>query len=495
MAGLRPVPESPPRAVIYIRQSIARDESVSPALQESACREYARQHGYQVTEVLEDLGISGRTWKRPAVVKTMELIETGHADVILLWKWSRISRSRRDWAIAADRVDVAGGRIESATEAVDVATATGRLTRGVLVEFAAFESDRMGEVWKEVQAKRLAEGRTPSGLPKAGYVWNHDEQVHQVDAVAGPALAEAYERYIAGEGFRPLAKWLNELRIPTTSGNLWSSTSLIRVMDAGFGAGHITWQGKTHPGIHEPLISPQMWQAYQDARAARHYVAPRTKVSKYLLTGILQCARCEGPMTGNKGNGRGDSYRCSLHKARGPMACTATSVQARIVEGKLVDWLRTVAEDVSTASIAAVESSARRLSAEGEVTRLSKELTRIDDAMRRLTVQVAEGLVAEAAYAGAWADLQDKRTAVEQRLEAQARLARKVDVDHQAVASGLLGDWDVLPLEVKRELLKSLVGGLRANTGGVGGKPGHRGAVSLATVEVLPAWSEEWLSI
>lgn len=495
MATLRPVPESPPRAVIYIRQSIARDESVSPALQESACREYARQRGYQVTEVLEDLGISGRTWKRPAVVRTMELIETGQADVILLWKWSRISRSRRDWAIAADRVDVAGGRIESATEAVDVGTATGRLTRGVLVEFAAFESDRIGEVWKEVQAKRLAEGRTPSGLPKAGYIWNHAEQVHEVDPVAGPALAEAYERYIAGEGFRPLAKWLNESRILTTNGNLWSSTSLIRVMDAGFGAGHITWKGKTYPGIHEPLISPATWQAYQDARAARHYVPPRTKTSKYLLTGILRCARCGGPMTGNKGNGRGDSYRCSLHKTRGPMACTATSVQTRIVEGKLIDWLRTVAEDVNTASIAAVESSARRLSAEAEVTRLSKELARLDGAMRRLTVQVAEGLVAEAAYTGAWADLQEKHTAVQQRLEGQARLARQVDVDHQAIASGLLEDWDVLPLEVKRELLKSLLGGLRVNVGGGRGMTGHRGAVSLATVDVLPAWAGEWLTI
>lgn len=36
------------QAIIYARQSISREESISLELQESACRQYAEQHGYEI---------------------------------------------------------------------------------------------------------------------------------------------------------------------------------------------------------------------------------------------------------------------------------------------------------------------------------------------------------------------------------------------------------------------------------------------------------------
>ena len=161
-AQLRPVPDTPPRAVLYLRQSTYREESISLELQETAGRDHAARQGYVVVDVLADPGISGRTWRRPAVQAAMDMLEGGRADVIVLWRWSRLSRNRKDWALAADRADVAGGRIESATEPNDV-TAAGRFARGVMTEMAAFESERIGEQWREVQASRVARG-----LPRAG---------------------------------------------------------------------------------------------------------------------------------------------------------------------------------------------------------------------------------------------------------------------------------------------------------------------------------------
>lgn len=80
--------------------------------------------------VESDPGISGRTWQRRGVVAAMSALESGDVQVIVLWRWSRLSRSRRDWALAADRADVAGGRIESATEPNDT-SAAGKFGRGV----------------------------------------------------------------------------------------------------------------------------------------------------------------------------------------------------------------------------------------------------------------------------------------------------------------------------------------------------------------------------
>ena len=146
---LHAVPETAPRAVLYLRQSVAREESISLELQEIAGRRYCEQRGYEVVEVLADPGISGRTWARPAVQHAVRMIEARDVDVIVVWKWSRLSRSRRDWAVAVDRVEGAGGRLESSTEPVDTTTSTGRFTRGMLAELAAFESERIGDTWRE----------------------------------------------------------------------------------------------------------------------------------------------------------------------------------------------------------------------------------------------------------------------------------------------------------------------------------------------------------
>ena len=49
------------------------------------------------------------------------MIEHGQADAIVVWRWSRVSRNRLDWAVAVDRVEAAGGALESATEAARIA--------------------------------------------------------------------------------------------------------------------------------------------------------------------------------------------------------------------------------------------------------------------------------------------------------------------------------------------------------------------------------------
>ena len=127
MRNLRPVTAAQPRAIIYLRQSVAKDDSISIEMQEIACRDYCDRMGYAVVDVKDDPGISGRLWtKRPKVQLVMDALERGEADVVVLWKWSRLSRSRKDWALAIDRADLAGGRIESATEPIDTATASGR---------------------------------------------------------------------------------------------------------------------------------------------------------------------------------------------------------------------------------------------------------------------------------------------------------------------------------------------------------------------------------
>src|SRR6185437_8859213 len=198
VGGGRPVDERP-RAISYIRVSTAHDDMVSPDIQRAANQRWAESCGYQIVKEIPDLDLTGRFWKRRRAEEAVGLVEAGEADVILVWKWSRLARNRLDWALALDRVERAGGRLESSTEPVDTSTSTGRFTRGMLAELAAFESDRIGDVWKDVHRRRTSAGLPANGRPRFGYQVIDGQ--FTPDPETGPLLAELYRRFISGESF------------------------------------------------------------------------------------------------------------------------------------------------------------------------------------------------------------------------------------------------------------------------------------------------------
>lgn len=331
------------RAVLYLRQSVYREESISLELQEHEGREYARRRDYDVVAVEEDAGISGRVWdKRPAVQRVMAMIEAGEADVIVLWKWSRLSRRRLDWAVAADRVESAGGRIESATEPLDVSTSTGRLARGMLTEFAAFESERIGDVWRETHARRIRNGLPATGRPRFGYTYSR-EAGFQPDPTTGPVLAEMYRTYIQGQSVYALVAELNAGPTRPVAGygpksdGRWSDRTVRRVLDSGFGAGLLRIGDEHHPGVHTPVITLEEWEAYLEARARRRNYR-RIERSEYLLSGLLRCA-CGSTMTaGQFGHARTPKYRCkAAHEKR---RHAGGYVTAALAEEFVMDWVR-----------------------------------------------------------------------------------------------------------------------------------------------------------
>ncbi|MGQ7788154.1 recombinase family protein [Nesterenkonia sp. K-15-9-6] len=445
---------TPPRAVLYLRQSTYREESISLELQETAGRDYARQQGYKVVAVESDPGISGRTWKRPAVQRVMSLVEDGQAEVIILWKWSRWSRSRLDWAVAADRVEQAGGRIESATEPIDVSTSTGRLARGMLTEFAAFESERIGDVWREAHERRVRAGRPANGKPRFGYNYDPDDGFTP-DPVTGPVLAEMYRRYLAGESFYSLVRWANDGPTQPVSGygpssdGLWSDRTLRRVLDSGFGAGYFTHRGELIKGAHEPVITEDEWAEYQARRATRR-VRRRSERSQYLLSGLIRCACGSTMNAGLFGHAKTPKYRC---KAAGDKrAHTGGYVTATVVEGAVLTWLQQVAEDI-TAEAGKVEPPKPKRTG-GEVAKLRRRLVKLQSRLDALTVRYLDEEVTRGTYERIRQQTEDEMG----RVEAAVRAATVEEVrPARSLVPDLLRDWDQLSVEVRRDMLTRLI--------------------------------------
>ncbi len=172
--------------------------------------------GYEVIEELADIDESGRKWDGRKIETAVTMLEYGVADVLVVARWSRLSRNRVDWALAMDRIEKAGGRVESAIEPVDGATSAGKFTRNIFAEQAAFESDRQGDYARAMHTRRVREGLPTDGQARFGYLRQGREYVP--DPVTGKILALMYRRYIAGQNFTEITQWLIKLDAQTVGG-------------------------------------------------------------------------------------------------------------------------------------------------------------------------------------------------------------------------------------------------------------------------------------
>jgi len=447
MRALRPVPDSPPRAVLYLRQSVARDDSISIELQEIAGRDYAAQHGYEIVAVEIDEGLSGRNWsKRPAVQRVMDMIESKDADIIILWKWSRLSRNRRDWAIAADRVDVAGGRIESATEPIDTATASGRFARGVMTEYAAFQSEQIGEQWNEVHQRRLSLGLPPNGVIPWGWI-SHKTWIEPHPERA-PIVRELYERYLSGNGWNALADWMNSTSHRSPRGKAWTSITIRALMNSPIHAGKVMYRGEVQDGAHDGIISDETWAAYKAMREQRSTMRQRT--SEYLLSSLVWChcgKKRSGKITRNKRT-NGTEYQVYSYVCLGSSHPKGSIVTHRI-DDAVAGWLK--------AEVNSPATPPKRKTPGLERKRISREITALETQLTKATRQLLSEVISEAAYKLTVAEIEAEQAALKAELDAHRPVATLTREMCLTGSEDLINSWEVISLEAKQKVARSAI--------------------------------------
>lgn len=465
------------------------DDLLSPDLQRTAIEAYAGQTGKVVTEWIEALDESGSQARSPwwrRLDEAVGWVEDGRVDGILVWKFSRAARHRRKWAVALDRVELAGGVLESATEQLDTRTSTGRLARGMLAELAAWEAEVKGEQWREVATNRLARGLPASGRSRFGYV-KRDDGVFAPDPQLAPVIVALYERYVQGDTFVTLAAWLHEQGVTTSGGATWTPSHVRQMLDSGFAAGLLRHNGETHHGVHEAIVSPALWADYQRVRATARRMPPRTRGAVHPLAGLIKCGVCGGPacreVKPGKRPGLGPyvRYRCCARNTFATACPASKSISAEAAIDGVKAWLQTVAGPLDQRARALADQKARATRVRADAGKAQRELDRLDAAIAQLAVQAAQGLLPGHSYAIAADELVQQRAAAEEELRRAQEDAHALAQPAARTARSLLGSWDELvavdPKGV-RDVLAALIARVEIH-------PGEQGR---NVVRVIPRW-------
>ncbi|MFF4119000.1 recombinase family protein [Streptomyces sp. NPDC001714] len=517
----------------YIRVSTWREEKISPELQETALRAWARRTGRRLLEpLIIDLDATGRNFKRK-IMSGIQRVEKGEARGIAVWKFSRFGRNDLGIAVNLARLEHAGGQLASATEDIDVRTAVGRFNRRILFDLAVFESDRAGEQWKETHQWRRAHGLPATGGKRLGYIWHprriphptklgewttQDER-YEVDPSAREDIETLWSRKLgigqpAPDGYGSLAAWLNALGYRTGNGNPWRDDSLRRYMQAGFPAGllrvhdpdcHCDYTANggrctrwIHiDGAHEAIIAPETWERYEAHSAERRSIAPRARNPLYPLTGLARCGGCrEGAAntSARRAAGRILGYALACGQSRNGLCDNPVWVQRAIVEDEVRTWLaREVAEDIDAEPPTPIpEPRDERAAAGRERERLQAEETRLTNALTNLAVDRAKNPEAypEGVFEAARARILKDKKAVTDALEEAAQVeAMPQRAELVPLAVGLLEEWGTFEAAETNRILRSLIRRVVV-TRGAAGRKGVEGS-GQTTIEIHPLWKPD----
>ena len=98
-----------------------------------------------VSNRYDDGGFSGGNLERPALQRLIADIEAGRIDVVVVYKIDRLSRSLMDFAKLVEVFDRNSVTFVSITQSFNTTTSMGRLTLNILLSFAQFEREVIGE--------------------------------------------------------------------------------------------------------------------------------------------------------------------------------------------------------------------------------------------------------------------------------------------------------------------------------------------------------------
>ncbi|NOG74016.1 recombinase family protein [Roseicella sp. DB1501] len=268
------------RCAVYTRKST--DEGLDKEFntldaQREACEAYItsqRAEGWiLVRDRYDDGGFSGGTLERPALKRLLADIERDLVDVIVVYKIDRLSRSLMDFAKLVEAMEAHGVTFVSVTQSFNTTTSMGRLTLNILLSFAQYEREIIGERIRDKVAASKARGMWMGGKVPLGYDVADRKLV--VNAAEAPRVRRVFELFVeTGSGVEAVRR-LQAEGVASKSGKLLGKGDVYKALNLRTYIGEVTHKGNIYRGEHDAIVPRDLW----DRAHAILQVSPRSRAA------------------------------------------------------------------------------------------------------------------------------------------------------------------------------------------------------------------------
>src|SRR2546430_8790987 len=273
------------RCAVYTRKSSEEgleQDFNSLHAQRDACEAFIRSQrgeGWRLVETgYDDGGLSGGTLERPALRQLFADIAQHRVDTVVVYKIDRLTRSLMDFAKIVELFDRHGVTFVAVTQQFNTTTSMGRLTLNILLSFAQFEREVIGERVRDKIAASKKKGMWMGGMPPLGYDVKDRKLV--LNKNEARTVVDIYRRYLVLKSVRDLHDELADAGIrskrrvrpdgTTYGGQKIARGALYLMLQNRIYRGEITHNGKSYPGEHPAIIDQPLWDEVQAVIAHNH---------------------------------------------------------------------------------------------------------------------------------------------------------------------------------------------------------------------------------
>ncbi|TWT51078.1 DNA-invertase hin [Rubripirellula amarantea] len=475
------------RCAIYTRKSTEEgldQEFNSLDAQRAAAESFIRsqiEEGWVANEErYDDGGFSGGNIERPAFKRLLADIEDGKIDCVVVYKVDRLSRSLMDFSRVMETFDKYGVSFVSVTQQFNTTHSMGRLTLNILLSFAQFEREIIGERIRDKLAANCRRGQWTGGYPVLGYDVDRTERPPKlvVNAEEAVQVRRIFTLYLELKSLMAVATELEKLgwrnKVWTTKkgdakgGREFDNGSVHALLTNPIYIGRIKHKSETFAGQHDAIVDDLIFERVQSQLRANHNNRSSRLPTKSggLLKGIIRCPQCNLAMVHNINRRKTKSYRyytCVGAIKRGRKSCEHPSLPAGEIERAVVEQVACIARDADLRGEVVRQSheavKLQRAEYETQRQQLTRQLSRDHAEVRRLSVASTINSVTTLRLAE-----------LHERIERSERQLRVANKRLEEIDSGLLNEadvdnafadfdglWSTLSIREQAELLQLLV--------------------------------------
>ena len=306
------------------------------------------QENMGIFKVYSDAGFTGSHLNRPALTEMLADISQGKVNLVISYKIDRLTRSPKDFYQLIETFEKYGVDFISVTERFDTSTPSGRLLRNIMLTFAQFERELISERTKDKMLQRAQKGMWNGGTLPYGYKTEVKKLV--VNESEAKIVRAIYESYILSGSLSRTYTEMKSRGIKDRKGKPFSMGAISYILRNVLYGGKLYYAGNIHAGIHEPIISEDIFNVAQDIHRTKK---TSNRISKYFaLTGLIQCKECGSFMTlhytkkkARRRAKRYHYYRCTKTLKRDWDSCTTKQVSANKLDDYIFQYLERISID------------------------------------------------------------------------------------------------------------------------------------------------------
>ena len=251
------------RAAIYVRVSSNEQAQNGWGLegQYDDSRDYCDKQGYTVVRVFRDDGYSGANLERPGIKKLIELAHYDLFDIVVLWKYDRISRDRVDFPILLYYLHNNDIKVESVREPSGDGPYNDFVV-GILGLFSDLER-RMLKIRTMMGIKTRVKNGYFWGGPAYGYIYNPKTGHLEINKKEASIVRLIFEKYLELNSTTRMADYLNSQDIPSQKGRGWKAATIYLLLKNETYLGYYKFNDQRIPRPEIQIISTDLFEKFK----------------------------------------------------------------------------------------------------------------------------------------------------------------------------------------------------------------------------------------